>query len=119
MSNQTRQKLTVSDVIDIRRHHANGISSTALGNIYGIDRRHVSDIVAGERWASVPNDKTIPSFNNYALTADGRVYSNTYGDYVAQEMIGGQPYVRLSKTVKGTRVRKRIAISELVNKLFD
>lgn len=48
-----QSKLTEDQVRAIRRAHANGKMPTALGLEYGLNPRHVSDIVAGRRWGHV------------------------------------------------------------------
>lgn len=46
-------KLTVEQVLAIREAHKAGIMPTALGKQYGLNPRHVCDIVARRRWAHV------------------------------------------------------------------
>lgn len=108
-------KLTTTDIIDIRRGSFHGFTTSTLANEFGVDARHIRRIVEGTSWATVPQDQIIKNFTNYAVTIDGRVYSFNKGGYLATEEIGGQPYVRLSKTdTKGNRIRQKVAVSTLV-----
>lgn len=111
--------LNMTDVIDIRRSHANGTSSGILASSYGVDSRTIRKIVSGERWSSIPQDRIIKSHPNYAVTADGRVWSFAKNDYLTVKTVNGEAHVRLSKTKKdGTRVQVRKSVSKLVKTYF-
>ena len=112
-------KLEMSDVIDIRRLASKGVTSAEIAETFGIVRRHVNNIIAGEKWSSVPQDRIIKGFNNYAVTADGRVYSFSKGDYLSTKLVDRKPHVKLSKTMKnGTRTYKTISVDSLVQSHF-
>ena len=112
-------KLTMSDVIDIRRLHSLGNTTSTLAEEFGVAARHIRRVVDGTAWSEVPDDKRIKNFINYAITADGRVFSLNANKYLTTEVIAGKPYVRLSKTTKsGERVRQKVAIETLLKTYF-
>lgn len=111
--------LSISDVIDIRRDATNGIATITMAAIYGVDQRTIRKVISGERWSSVPQDRTIKGHSNYEITADGRIWSNSKQGYLTLDTVGGIAQARLSKTKKdGTRAYTRVNVSDLVKTYF-
>jgi hypothetical protein len=120
ISNRKTNKLTISDVIDIRRSSAKGLTSSDLSAMFNIVPRHVNSIITGQRWGNVPQDRIIKNFNNYAITVDGRVYSFTKNDYLTtRSNKNGEKFVDLKKTTRTGKQRKTVSINELVNTHFN
>jgi hypothetical protein len=112
-------KLEISDVIDIRRMSAQGATSAEIAESFGIVRRHVNNIITGGKWGSVPQDRVIKNFPNYAVTVDGRVFSFSKNDYLSTKMVDRKAHVKLSKTMKnGTRTYKTVSVDSLVKSHF-
>jgi len=111
--------LSISDVIDIRREATLGTSTADMAAHYDVDQRTIRKVISGERWSSIPQDRTIKGHSNYEITADGRIWSNTKQGYLVLDTVGGIAQARLSKTKKdGTRAYTRVNVSDLVQTYF-
>lgn len=53
-------KLSDSDIIEMRRRHAEGETATDLAAHFGISRTHAGRIVRGERWSHIPKPSYAP-----------------------------------------------------------
>lgn len=107
----TSNKLTVSDVIDIRRAAFTLDATTAqLAESFNVTQRTIQRILNGQIWGSVPHDQRL-DFGNYEVTADGRIWSINKKAYVAFNSNGN---VRL--TVHGKKIT--VNVNELVAENF-
>jgi len=116
MSN-TKTKLNQSDVIDIRRYAAVGYTPSTLSGMYQIDDSYVSKIIKGKRWTNVPADRTVKGFENYEVTADGRVWSHAKSGYLTPTKNGKVTLTKVTKN--GTRKYETVEVSTLVQKHFS
>lgn len=111
--------LSQANVIDIRRSAIQGRKSANIASPYGVSARTVQRIIKGDLWASIPTDRFVKGFNNYEVTIDGRIWSNTKRGYISLESRAGQPAARLRKTLKsGKKVEKTVLVSQLVKSHF-
>lgn len=79
-------KLSQSDIIDIRRYHMMGTPTNFLADKYDVSQRTIQRIIKGEMWASVPVDMPLYDFEGkYELTADGRIWSLSKNEYISTQ----------------------------------
>lgn len=102
-------KLSQSDVLDIRRLASRGHSNSRIAEDFDISPTTVYDIVNKRTWGSLPNPKVI--YSNYEIYPDGRVWSRSSSNFLSQNSSGN---VRL--TVKGEKVMK--SVNKLVSQYF-
>lgn len=107
-------KLSVSDVIDIRRMNIHGIPVSEINNHFpNVGERYLRKIISGEKRTSVPSDQVLKGTGGaYELTADGRVWSNSSNKYLSVSPSG-------SVTLRQSGAKKTIKPSELVAKYFN
>lgn len=92
-----------------------GLSSTALGDIYGLNDSYVRKIIRQERRTDVEMT-TVKGFKNYVVTSEGQIYSIATKRFVATDP---SEKVRLYATKKGQKVKKTFDVQEIVNKHFS
>ena len=107
--------LTGSQVLDIRRLRAEGVSDTELAEQFNVSRKAIYNIVERFTWNNVPEPKTVRGFRDYTVYPDGRVFSKATGDQISAIKRSSGPAVRL-RTSNGTRTT--IGVNDLVKKGF-
>lgn len=101
-----------SDIIDIRQLAVDGLTATAISEIYPIDRTTAGRIITGRTWSHVPAPK---AQGNYTIYPDGRIFSKAAGRFL-QPSVGrdGMKYVEL----RSNGNREKVTVASLVAKAF-
>ena len=107
--------LTGSQVLDIRRLRAEGLSDTDLAEQFNVSRKAIYNIVERHTWNQVPKPKTVRGFKDYTVYPDGRVFSKATGEQINTINRASGPAVRL-RTSGGARTT--IGVCDLVKKGF-
>lgn len=105
--------LSDSDIIDMRvAAEREGLTATAIGERYGIDRTTAGRIITGRTWSHVPSPK---AQGNYVIYPDGRIFSKSAGRFM-QPSVGkdGLKYVEL----RANGNREKVSVASLVAKAF-
>lgn len=109
----SQSPITDSVVLDMRDlAKREGLTATAIADIYGIDRTTAGRIITRRTWSHVPEPKTV---QGYVVYPDGRVYSKAAARFL-NTTVGrdGQVYVELRTNDR----RERVAVALLVAKAF-
>ena len=106
--------LTGSQVLDIRHLHDNeGLNDAELSRRFGVSRKAIYNIVERHTWDQIPSPTTVRGFKNYTVYPDGRVFSNTTGEQIAEIPRASGPAVRIRNS---SGVRTTVPVSTLLER---
>lgn len=109
-------KITDKEVAEIKvMSKYEGMSSSELGSLFGLDDSYVRRILRNERRSDVTLSP-VKGFTNYVVTSTGQIYSIASRKFIASD---ASEKVRLYATKKGQKIKKTFAVQDIVSKHFS